>query len=93
MPVISFVHLHCAQELVRQHKLTIHFITGHFRPPIAKQRQRCTLQGVLEKGHVEQPVHKFIGVRQMDEETGENQEWTDEKGTKDCAVLLSKKIG
>lgn len=39
---------------------------------------------------MEQPVHKFVGIAEMNEETREDQERTDEEGTKYCAVLEIK---
>lgn len=85
--IICFMHMHRLHELLRQHELAIHLITGHPRPPIAKQRQRGTLQGVLQERHVEQPVHKLMGVVQVDKESGKDQEGTDEKWSKDSAIL------
>lgn len=90
MQVISLVHIHCLHKLVRQHELAIHLITGHPLPSVPEQRQRSTLQRVLQEGHVEQPVHYLMGVVEMDEESGEDQEGTDEERTKDCAILRTK---
>lgn len=61
--IVCFMHMHRLHEFVRQHEMAVHFITGHSRPPVAKQGKRRPLQRVLEEGDVEQPVHKLVGLK------------------------------
>lgn len=60
--------------------------------PVEPKNGHCgTLEGVLEKRNVEQPVHDRVGVVQMDEEPGEYQERADEEWPEDGSVLKREK--
>lgn len=73
--------------------MAVRFLAVQLGPVEAEDGHRGTLEGVLQKRDVEQPVHYRVGIVQMDEETGEYQERTDEEGSKDGAVLGKEIVG
>lgn len=83
-------HVDLLQELLRQHKVAVRLVAVQLGPIVAEDGHRCPLQCVLQEGHVKQPVHQRVGVVQMDEEPGEDQERTDEKRPEDGAILQNK---